>query len=226
VTSADARYFYVTIPNQPNVKLQYKGPLTTGAYTFSGSWTVPANYPLGPVDFKVLVQTKKTHHRGSFVQVPIQSALLTITTNPQKPFAGGPAATTTPAASKVDLALYVDTVNGTRPQGATPRPIGCTQTNVYKRGEQAVVRTWGFDLAAGVVLTMDNVTDAHFSVAGQPDVVLNWGSHGQTGSKVWFWANAWNIPASYPLGDTTLHVTYKLTNGKVGTFDHTITVVP
>ena len=40
---------------------------------------------------------------------------------------------------KLNVFLYVDTVNGTRPVGAKPRPIGCTQTNVFQRGEQ------GFD---------------------------------------------------------------------------------
>ena len=48
------------------------------------------------------------------------------------------------------------------------------------------------------VLSIDNVTEAHFSVPGQPNVTLNWGSHGPL--KVFFWANAWNIPANYALG--------------------------
>jgi hypothetical protein len=42
----------------------------------------------------------------------------------------------------------------------------------------------GFDLADGAVLSMDNVTNAHFSFPGVPDVTLNWGSHGATGNKV------------------------------------------
>ena len=48
-------------------------------------------------------------------------------------------------------------MNGTRPAAAAARPIGCTQTNVFKRGEQFVLRTWGFDLANGAVLSLDNV---------------------------------------------------------------------
>ena len=73
---------------------------------------------------------------------------------------------------------------------------------------------------------LDNVTDAHFSVAGVPDTKLNWGSHGATGNKVWFWANAWQIPKDYPLGDTTVRVTFTTVAGKVGTFDHLITIIP
>ncbi len=44
------KYFYVTIPNQPNVKLKYdpKAPGASGQYTWTGTWTVPAAYPLGP----------------------------------------------------------------------------------------------------------------------------------------------------------------------------------
>jgi hypothetical protein len=73
---------------------------------------------------------------------------------------------------------------------------------------------------------MDNVANAKFSVAGQPDVTLNWGSHGPTGNKVWFWANAWNIPTAYPLGDVRIHVVFTLTNGKTGSVDYTATIVP
>jgi hypothetical protein len=221
------RYFYATIPNQPNVKLAYTptSRLASGRFAWTGTWTVPANYPLGTVAFKVNVQTT-TKHRGSYVQVPVASAALTIANNPQTGPGAGPAPAPSPNANKLDVVLYADTVNGSRPTGAVPRPIGCTQTNVYKRGEQVVVRSWGFDLGSGTVLTMDNVAKAQFSIAGQPDVPLNWSSHGPTGAKVWFWANAWNIPATYPLGTTTLHVVFTLTSGKTGTIDHPIMIVP
>ena len=227
VTPNLKKYFYVTIPNQPNVKLAYTptARLASGLYRWTGTWQVPASYPLGLVAFKVLARTT-TNHRGSFVQVPVQSAVLTITTTPQAAPGGGPGATPTPTATKYEIPLYVDAVNGTRPSGAAPRPIGCTQSNVFKRGEQLVIRAWGFDLTAGTVLTMDNVANAKFSVAGQPDVTLNWGAHGPTGNRVWFWANAWNIPATYPLGDVRVRVVFTLTNGKTGTVDYTATIVP
>ena len=106
--------------------------------------------------------TKAKKRMGSFVQMPVATSQLTITPTPQNPPGSGPTAPGV-AATKANFGLYVDSVNGTRPAGAAPRPIGCTQTNVFKRGEQFVLRAWGFDLATGAVLSMDNVTDAHFS---------------------------------------------------------------
>ena len=56
----DVKYFYVTIPNQPNVKLTYN-PTAAGATTrlaWIGVWTVPADYTNGIVNYKVLVQSK------------------------------------------------------------------------------------------------------------------------------------------------------------------------
>ena len=76
------------------------------------------------------------------------------------------------------------------------------------------------------MLSSDNVKEAHFSVAGQPDVVLNWGLHGATDNRVFFWTNQWQIPANYALGETTVHVTFSLESGKTGTFDYPITIIP
>lgn len=227
LTAKAVRYFYVKIPNQPNVKMTYTptSPLANGRYVWTGSWKVPENYTLGQVDYKVLVQTT-SKLRGSFVQLPIATAFLTISKTPQLPAAPGPRPTPTTNEAKAAIALYSDAVNGTRPAGAKPRPIGCTQTNVFKRGEQLVVRTWGYDLEAGGVLSMDNVLEATATVPGQPNVVLSWGGHGVTGTKVWFWAAAWNIPADYALGDLNLRVTFKLVNGKVGTIDYPVTIIP
>lgn len=227
VTTKTAKYFYVKIPNRANLKLKYtpRGARSSGRYVWTGTWNVPADYATGIVDFKVVVQTK-TKRLGSFIQMPVATSQLTISTTPQTSPAGGSTSPTVTGASKVNVALYVDSVNGTRPAGAAPRPIGCTQTNVYKRGEQFVLRAWGFDLATGVVLSMDNVTSANFSAAGLPNVTLNWGSHGATGNKVWFWTNFWNIPKDYPLGDVIVHVNFTTTTGKVGTHNYLITIIP
>ncbi len=225
-TVTKAKFFYVTIPNQPNVKLKYNPQAqgASGLYAWTGTWTVPASYPTGNVSFKVLVKTL-TKRIGAFVQMPVASAVLTILAKPQTPLANGPAAV--PASSStVDLGIYVDSVNGTGPKGTAPRPLGCTQTNVYKRGEQFVLRSWGNDLSTGALLTNDNVTEAHYAVPGQPNVTLNWGAHGTVGSKVFFWSGPWAIPADYPLGDVTITVSYTLTSGKVGTFDYRITIIP
>jgi hypothetical protein len=58
------------------------------------------------------------------------------------------------------------------------------------------------------------------------DTVLNWGSHGATGAKVMFWANAWNIPTSYPLGNVTVKVVFKTVSGASASFDYPITIIP
>lgn len=81
LTADQSKYFYVKIPGQPNVKLTYKAPSkkTVGApWTWSGSWTVPADYPTGVVAFKVLLKTKAGAY-GSFVQMPPTSSQLTVT---------------------------------------------------------------------------------------------------------------------------------------------------
>jgi len=220
----DVTYFYVKIPNQPNVKLTYNptAPGASGQYTWTGTWNVPSSYPTGLVGFKVLVKSK-AKRLGSFVQMPVTPSQLTISTTPNIPNGSAPPSTAAPT-GKVDTVIYADSVNGTRPAAAAPRPIGCTQTNVFKQGEQLVLRAWGFDMTSREVLSIDNVTEAHFSIPGQPNVVLNWGSHGP--EKVFFWANAWNIPANYALGSTTIHIVYTLTSGKAATLDYPITIIP
>ena len=221
------KYFYVAIPNQPSVKLKYdpKAQGASGAFGWTGTWNVPATYPAGPVAYRVWVRTRSNKY-GLYIQQPVATAVLTISGSPPAPPGNPPAPAQSPSASTVSLGINADAVNGTRPAAAAPRPIGCTQTNVFRRGEQLVVRAWGFDLASGDLLTVDNVDTASFSVPGQPAVTLNWGTHGATGQKVYFWANAWNIPADYPLGDVTVTVAFKTVDGKTGTFAYPITINP
>jgi hypothetical protein len=226
------KFFYVTIPNQPNVKLKY-GATAPGASTglpWTGTWTVPTSYA-GTVAFKVLIQVKPNggkQIKGQFVQMPVNPAQLNISAT--APAAFTPAAPAGPAGSgtgsALDASLYVDTVAGTGPVGAAKRPVGCSQANVFKRGEQVVVRSWGTDLATTDVLSSDNVNTAHVSIAGVPDVTLNWGAHGATGAQVYFWSAPWIIPATYPLGETTLHVVFALESGKTASYDYTINVIP
>ena len=228
IAAKDVKYFYVKIPNQPNVKLTYnaQAPGATPRMPWSGAWTVPAAYPLGLVDFKILI-TLEAKRRGQFVQLPVSSSQLTVTrtttTSYTAPIVASPAV---PAGGKLDVGLYVDSVNGTRPSGTTPRPVGCTQTNVFKRGEQFVLRAWGSEMATGSVLSTENVDTATFTVPGVAPVTLNWGAHGPTTGRIWFWSNAWNIPTTFPLGDTTIRVTFTLDSGKVGAFDYVITIIP
>src|SRR6187551_2448408 len=201
IAAKDVKYFYVKIANQPNVKLKHN-PLAPGAsarMAWSGAWAVPADYKLGQVDFKILIKLEAKRY-GQFVQLPVSSSQLTVTTTSlAAPVAANPA---TPAGGTLDAALYVDSVNGTRPAAAAPRPVGCTQTNVFKRGEQFVLRTWGSDMATGNILSTENVDTATYKVPGvAAPITLNWGAHGATTNRVWFWTNAWNIPSDFPLGD-------------------------
>ena len=228
IAAKDVKYFYVKIPNQPNVKLTYnaQAPGATPRMPWSGAWTVPAAYPLGLVDFKILI-TLQAKRRGQFVQMPVSSSQLTVTrtttTSYTAPIVAIPAV---PVGGKLDVGLYVDSVNGTRPAGTTPRPVGCTQTNVFKRGEQFVLRAWGSEMATGSVLSTENIDTATFTVPGVAPVTLNWGAHGPTTGRIWFWSNAWNIPTTFPLGDATIRVTFTLDSGKVGAFDYVITIIP
>ena len=228
IAAKDVKYFYVKIPNQPNVKLRFNAaaPGASARMPWSGTWTVPAAYPLGLVDFKILI-TLQAKRRGQFLQLPVSSSQLTVTrtttTSYTAPVAANPAI---PADGRLDVGLYVDSVNGTRPAGTTPRPVGCTQTNVFRRGEQFVLRTWGSELATGAVLSTENVDTATFTVPGVAPIALNWGAHGPASNRTWFWTNAWNIPTTFPLGDTTIRVAFRLDSGKVGAFDYVITIIP
>ena len=160
--------------------------------------------------------------------MPVSPAMLTISKTP--PTAVSPGANAGSAgvaqSGKLDLSLYVDSVAGTRPVGVPARQIGCSQTNVYRRGEQLVVRAWGTDLNTANVLSSDNIKEAHFSIAGQPDTVMNWGAHGTPGSQVFFWTNALIVPQTFPLGESTVHVAFTTESGKTGSYDYVINVIP
>lgn len=227
LVAKDVKYFYVTIPNQPNVKLTYhpKAPGTTGRMLWVGAWKVPSVYPAGLVSFKVLIKTE-SKRIGQFVQMPVATAQLTISATPQTTPAAGPAATSSSAVTDTSVSLYMDTVNGTQPVGAPKRAVGCSQTNVYKRGEQVVVRVWGFDLSSGTTLSPDNVDTATYTIPGQPTAPVTYGAHGAVGAKVFFWSAPWIVTPTFPLGDVTIHVAFKTVSGKTGTFDYPITIIP
>lgn len=81
LTADQSKYFYVKIPGQPNVKLAYSAPAKKAAgapWSWTGSWTVPADYPTGIVAFKVLLKSKSGGY-GSFVQMPPTTSQLTVT---------------------------------------------------------------------------------------------------------------------------------------------------
>lgn len=76
LTDKDLRYARIAIPGQPALKMTYAGddPL----WPWVGTWTIPADYPLGIVSFQAQVQTK-SKATGSFVQMPVSTSQLTVT---------------------------------------------------------------------------------------------------------------------------------------------------
>src|ERR1022692_300797 len=102
------KYFYVTIPNEPNVKLTYgaKAPGASTGLPWTGTWTVPASYPAGTVAFTVLIQVKQNtgkQLKGQFVQMPVNPSQLNI--SPTAPTAFTPAAPAGPAGAGSGSAL-------------------------------------------------------------------------------------------------------------------------
>ena len=225
LTPKEVRSFVVQIPNQPDVQLLYRphGLAAAGNSVWIGKWQIPIDYPLGTVPFKVVVRTW-SKGSGTFMQMPVAASQLTVTWQSAGVPGPGPTNPPPPGSGAGDVPLYVDTVNGSRPVGARPRPIGCTQTNVFKRGEQIVVRAFGYDMSDKSILTTANVTNAHFTIPGKPDVPLNWGAHGNP--KVWYWTNFFNIPSDYPLGDIPIKVSFTTVGGKTGILNYEVTIIP
>jgi hypothetical protein len=128
--------------------------------------------------------------------------------------------------AKTNVFLYADTVNGTRPVGAKPRPTGCTLTNYFARGEQVVYRVWGSEATTGDILSAENVKYAYVKIPGLPNLKLNWGAHGAVGNRVWFWANAFIVPKGYPLGTVMTQIVFKTENNTFGRYDYELQIVP
>lgn len=81
LTPDATKYFYVSIPGQPNLKLTYTPSQKKGLpapWPWTATWRVPADYPTGLTQVKVLLKTKADRY-GSFVQIPVPSSQLTIT---------------------------------------------------------------------------------------------------------------------------------------------------
>jgi len=76
LSDKDVKYAYIMIPGQPSLKLAY-GPVGT-TMLWSAAWTIPSDYALGIVPFRVLVRTTDKRY-GSFQQVPVASSQLTVT---------------------------------------------------------------------------------------------------------------------------------------------------
>ena len=138
-------------------------PARAGGWRGSGSWTVPADLPGGPRQLQGAHQDggKRT---GS-VRADAGRDLAADDRREPAAAARRRAGATAAVARPPTLPSRSTWTASTAPQpvGAPKRAVGCSQTNVYKRGEQVVVRVWGFDLTTGATLSTDNVDTAHLS---------------------------------------------------------------
>jgi hypothetical protein len=102
---------------------------------------------------------------------------------------------------KLAVVMYVDTVQG---GAGTPAPVvGCSQTNLFRQGQQVVFRMWGVNVKlSGVALTNKNVKSAVVIIPGlSAPLALAYGAHGKAPNPVVsFWAVGWKTDATYPLG--------------------------
>ena len=116
----DVKFFYVTIPNQPNVKLRYDASASfMKDMPWTGTWTVPATFS-GQVSFRILIKVK-AKRTGEFQQMPVATSQLNIAANAQPVFGPAPTAQGVSATGKPVLGLYVDSVNATRSSTSGPR---------------------------------------------------------------------------------------------------------
>ena len=60
------------------MKLTYVAPTVRNGTNFTGTWTIPAIYPTGIVNFVTRFQST-TKKYGNFVQMPVETAQLTVT---------------------------------------------------------------------------------------------------------------------------------------------------
>jgi hypothetical protein len=116
----------------------------------------------------------------------------------------------------VEIGVYADTVSSSR--GDVKLARVCTQTNSFPRKARVVFRSWAVDTKSGKALGADEIRYAYVKIPGQPNLALNWGSHGAVGNKVNFWSAAWAIPADYPLGVVPFKIVFKTEDGRFGTY--------
>jgi len=75
----EIRYAYVKIPGQPNLKLTFgsHGAVGNKVNFWSAAWAIPADYPLGIVNFRIVYKSEDGRF-GTYVQPPWSSAQLTV----------------------------------------------------------------------------------------------------------------------------------------------------
>jgi hypothetical protein len=178
LTAKDVKFAYVTIPGRPNVKLAYgKQGRTAGApRLWTGTWSIPPDYPLGVVPFRILVKTK-SKRVGSFQQAPVAAAQLTVAdATAGTPVAPGGPGTAPPRpypGKTVEFAMYTDTVTSSR--GEVRQSRVCTQTNYFPRRSRVVFRMWVVDTRSDEVVTPLDVKYVYIKIPGQPNLGMNFG---------------------------------------------------
>ncbi len=122
LVAKDVKYFYVTIPNQPNVKLKYdpSAPGATHAHGVDRHLDGAGDLSPGHRRLQGPRQERRAEVAGPVRPVPgLDLAADDQRVSRLRCFAHGPRSLQrTPDAGSLDVSLYVDSVNGTRP----PRP--------------------------------------------------------------------------------------------------------
>jgi hypothetical protein len=235
LTAKDVKFAYVTIPGRPNVKLAYgkQGRAAGAPRLWTGTWSIPPDYPLGVVPFRILVKTK-SKRVGSFQQPPVAAAQLTVAATtagiPVAPVGPGTPPPRPYPGKTVEIAMFTDTVTSSR--GEVRQSRVCTQTNYFPRRSRVVFRMWAIDTRSDEAVTPLDVKYVYVKIPGQPNLGMNFGPHGAAGNTVNFWSAAWAIPADYPLGIVPFRIILKTEDGRFGTYRQPViegsqlTVVP
>ena len=129
------------------------------------------------------------------------------------------------------VVVTADNVWGSGP--TAPAGRGCSQSNVFTRGQTVVFRVWATAVGNGQALTDQNVKYAYVKIPGLPNQSLTFGKHGKLDTSPWFWTLGWQVPANYPLGVVAFRIVFKTNSGVFGTFDQNalaansqLTIVP
>ena len=171
-SAKDVKYFYVTIPNQPNVKLTYqpKAPGATGRMVWIGHLDGSGRpIPTGLVNFKVLVKTE-SKRIGQFVQMPVATCAADDRREPAddaRRRAGGDGGSrrcpTRPSRSTWTPSTAPSrSERPSAPSAARRR----TSTSAASRSSSACGASTS---RPGTTLSTDNVDTATYSIPGQAD---------------------------------------------------------
>jgi hypothetical protein len=81
ITDADVQYVYIKIPGLPNQALTWggHGSGASKVYFWSLGWGVPVDYPLGAVNFRIVLKTTDGRF-GVYTQPQVDGSQMTVTT--------------------------------------------------------------------------------------------------------------------------------------------------